>query len=278
MTVSRLAASLFRQPAGRRRKILFGRHDSWHAAIARACDPGRFDFAFLQDSDPSVAFDEYDLICPLQTSDYEMLRGALAAGRISGRNFHIPDAATVHDLDSKCRFAELMQAGGFGAFYPRWSESTGFPCIAKPEWGDYGRGCEIIRTGPDLERLRDRADMRYAVQRLIPGATEYATHILSHRGRIAAHFTIEYKMRGAAGIRGHLDRPVSIRRRKTPPCGRRVFSAILGAIGYTGTSCANYKIRGGQPMIFEINPRFGGSLVYFLNPYLEAGLALLPRG
>ncbi len=34
-------------------------------------------------------------------------------------------------------------------------------------------------------------------------------------------------------------------------------------------SCINYKVVNGQPVIFEINPRFGGSLSLFFFSFLR---------
>jgi predicted ATP-grasp superfamily ATP-dependent carboligase len=45
------------------------------------------------------------------------------------------------------------------------------------------------------------------------------------------------------------------------------FGAIFRALKYTGFACVDFKIKDGQPKIFEINPRLGGSLV--LGPDLD---------
>ena len=47
------------------------------------------------------------------------------------------------------------------------------------------------------------------------------------------------------------------------------FSSILTAIGYEGLCCFDYKIANGKPKIFEINPRFGGSLGNYLFSFLN---------
>jgi carbamoylphosphate synthase large subunit len=40
-----------------------------------------------------------------------------------------------------------------------------------------------------------------------------------------------------------------------------LFAAMLRSINFDGLCCINYKIVDGRPFIFEINPRFGASLV-----------------
>jgi hypothetical protein len=53
------------------------------------------------------------------------------------------------------------------------------------------------------------------------------------------------------------------------------FSRMLVTLGYTGTCCVNYKVHNELPMLMEINPRFGASLVGDINRYLEAYLSSL---
>ncbi len=50
-----------------------------------------------------------------------------------------------------------------------------------------------------------------------------------------------------------------------------VFADILQIAGFTdGTCCVDYKVVDGIPKIFEVNPRFGWSLLYDLGNYLRA--------
>jgi hypothetical protein len=49
-----------------------------------------------------------------------------------------------------------------------------------------------------------------------------------------------------------------------------LFAEILKKLDYKGTCCFNFKIEDGAPRIFEINPRFGGSLWRNINACLNA--------
>jgi hypothetical protein len=49
-----------------------------------------------------------------------------------------------------------------------------------------------------------------------------------------------------------------------------LFSEILARLEFEGTACFDYKIVNGKPVIFEINPRFGGSLCSDITGYLDA--------
>ena len=46
----------------------------------------------------------------------------------------------------------------------------------------------------------------------------------------------------------------------------------LWTLGYEGTCCFNYKLVDGAPVILELNPRFGGSLVGDVAIYVAAHL------
>jgi predicted ATP-grasp superfamily ATP-dependent carboligase len=48
-----------------------------------------------------------------------------------------------------------------------------------------------------------------------------------------------------------------------------IFSDLLNAIGFEGLCCIDYKVKNGIPYIFEINPRFGGSLSFYFFSFLR---------
>ena len=50
---------------------------------------------------------------------------------------------------------------------------------------------------------------------------------------------------------------------------------ILKKIAYKGLCCFNYKIVDDKPLIFEMNPRFGASLIRDLNNIIEKQLELV---
>jgi predicted ATP-grasp superfamily ATP-dependent carboligase len=49
-----------------------------------------------------------------------------------------------------------------------------------------------------------------------------------------------------------------------------LFSQILERLSYEGTACFDYKVVDGKPLVFEINPRYGGSLSGDVTAYLDA--------
>ena len=85
-------------------------------------------------------------------------------------------------------------------------------------------------------------------------------------GRIRCALTIEYDMQASGRIKGPL-RPG--RARLVATRHRGTFAAMLRAIGYQGLCCIDYKMRSGVPLILEVNPRIGGSLVPFFFSFLR---------
>ncbi|MNC96669.1 hypothetical protein D3C83_141030 [compost metagenome] len=47
------------------------------------------------------------------------------------------------------------------------------------------------------------------------------------------------------------------------------FCEILTLLKFEGLCCFNYKIKDSRPLIFEINPRFGGSLCSYFYPFIR---------
>lgn len=54
-----------------------------------------------------------------------------------------------------------------------------------------------------------------------------------------------------------------------------LFNQKMIALGFEGTCCFNYKWEAGALRIFELNPRFGGSLAGDVNAYVAAHLEAL---
>jgi biotin carboxylase len=51
----------------------------------------------------------------------------------------------------------------------------------------------------------------------------------------------------------------------------KVFERILKAFNYEGPANFNYKLKDGKPIIFEMNPRMGGSMMKPKFRHLVAG-------
>ncbi len=253
-----------------RPRILFGDHRTQAPAIERFVDHERFDVRFEPFATANLA--DADLVVPLRVDQIEPARAVNAGGR---RRAVLPDRELVELCDDKLAFNLRLIALGFGDLIPDLlGDAPGiYPYVRKARRGDYGQGIRMVR-GPGEEPGGDEPSPDSFCQRAIVGEDEEVLHLLRVDGQVRYALAYRYVMAGALAVRGETDRPVSTVPADVTtaigPC-----TAILDALGFEGTCCFNYKLEQGRPMLLELNPRFGGSLVGEVSAYLSAYLAAL---
>lgn len=250
------------------RRIGFGQFADWRQGIEQALAP-RFVPSFIDLA--AAELDAFDAVVPLQTWHYPGL------GRrpdLLGRKFFHPAPGLVALCDDKLRLAERLVAEGFARHVPRLRPpGPPYPYAWKRRGGYFGLHCRII-AGPDEEADLDLADPTWFAQDVVPGAVEHATHILRTEGRIRYVATVSYEIGREGLVKGALRAPLVNRMYRDCP-HLPLFAEMLGRLDYEGTCCIDYKLVGGEPRLFEINPRVGSSLIWDLNAYLDAYLAAL---
>jgi carbamoylphosphate synthase large subunit len=113
----------------------------------------------------------------------------------------------------------------------------------------------------DILRTPVFAGRPYLLQALVPGEHEYATFCVADRGRITWHWTFVSTMGGPAVVKTE-DNDKNRRTIEAAPTVLQQIEAVLGPLAFHGPCIVNYKLRAdGDIQIFEINPRFGGSLL-----------------
>ncbi len=249
------------------RRIAFGAHRDLSGAIDAQLDRTRFEAAHC--ALDGAGLNAFDAVVPLQISHYR----DLAARADEGRGLAIvPDAAVAELCEDKLALNQALIAKGFGDHVPPLrGPGTPYPYVWKRRRGYWGRHARVVRSAAD-EWQGDDAD--WFGQTLVPGDVEYGSNILRADGRIWYAATTRYELARPDGVLGAFERPVRLLYQRG--CEHlRLFAGILAALGYEGTACIDYKIVGGVPQIFEINPRFGASLAYDINAYLDAYLDVL---
>ena len=209
---------------------------------------------------------ESDLVVPLTIQDARIL----AKSRELVKHKLLPSSSidTVEICDNKFLFNETMIKKGFGDLIPKIGNDLPFPFLLKKRVALGGDDSCVVAdeaTKEKVSHLINNGD--YFCQEIVEGANECATHILFKNGELVDSLTVEYTF--------YNDRPIN--GKEGFICSNIVkcphldaFAAILKSIEYEGLCCFDYKVVNGQPKIFEINPRFGGSLGNYFSALLPS--------
>lgn len=251
------------------KRILFADKDDWTGPVRERLDGARFVPVFADFQDAALDFGEYDAVVPLRLSDYAPMRLRPA------KSFLIPDKRAVQLAHDKSRFNAFLAEHGFADLVPTlYDGAVAYPFIYKKHHDQAGIASKIIHSSEEQAAFEAGIDTReYYRQRYVGGRNEYTSHVLSVRGAIRFDATVKFTFDGDHFVRGVNHEARRIDRIATPFMD--TFARILDALAYTGTCCFNYKIENDRPLIFEVNPRAGGSLRLDLNPYLDAYLKAL---
>jgi len=256
--------------AGPVRRVAFGNFATW-VDLIRPNLAARYAPSFVDLS--LVRLEAFDAVIPLQIPHYAPLA---AHPELRGLRFFHPSPQVVSLCDDKQRLTQFLMAQGFADFVPPLrSSGAPYPYVRKRRQGWWGMHCQIV-NGPQDERGLDRSDDAWFAQAFVPGEIEFATHILRAAGQVRYASTFAYKMATPAFVKGARDTPLHTL--FIPGCEYLdLFSEILARLEFEGTACIDYKVVNGQPVLFEINPRFGGSLASDVTAYLDAYLGSLAR-
>lgn len=203
----------------------------------------------------------------------------------------LPSRRALAICRDKLRFDRFVRQAELSEFVPgRYQslEAASFPCVVKRLNKNGGHGVAIAGSAQELVALRNRRPFRHRpilLQELVPGLVDYATHCVCRDGRIVWHCTYEYQI--DPNVRVQTGKSIVGRRRLEASAAEIAqMERFVAAIGYDGPASFDYRRRDdGRIMVFEINPRFGGSMMRPENDAdLRAGLqavidhAVPPRG
>jgi len=144
-----------------------------------------------------------------------------------------------------------------------------FPCIAKPKIGFAGKN---VLTFSNLSQWHQKTNNinknEYIVQKYITSNKIYAGHILCNCGKIEI-VKIYYEQKPTT-IYIHKGALTKYKSRNITQYELDVFSKVLQLNNYHGMCCIDYTYDEYNTIkIFEINPRFGGSLINNVNDFLH---------
>lgn len=238
----------------RKMKILFSYKPDWHDSIKKGFRFTGHEITFGELSPGKLK--DYDLVVPLTIPDLKHLSECREL--IADNPIPTPSMQSILLCDDKYRFNQTLTATGFGDYIPKMGTALARPYILKKSIDEWGENSHIISNEEQEQTYaRAMADPNYFCQELIAGSREYATHVIFDGKKIVSSIEIEYTFETETPIKGQ-DQPIY---KKIKACSYLdLFSSILSSVGFEGLCCINYKVRDNRPLIFEINPRFGGSL------------------
>lgn len=243
-------------------KILFSDRDGWVEPLARKLRLTRHQFAFGDLRHADLA--GYDLVVPLSMEDLRFLSGLRAELRTL---IPIPSPEAIDLCDDKLKFHAHLRRHGFERWLPRTGVSLAYPYVLKKSVDEAGEHCHIV-TDEESESAvaADRAKPDFFVEEFVPGTREFASHILFMGGRVVTSLDVEYRYTTEFPIKGKTW-PVfkTVRRSRHLP----LFTGMLNAVRFEGLCCVNYKLRRGEPVVFEINPRLGRSATAYFFAFLR---------
>ncbi len=228
----------------------------------------RNDFSVIvRDFSEVDSLDEFDWVLPLNCSDTEYLNERFPTER--GFKFLAPSDDTMRLAHNKIEFNRYLQEQGFAEFVPTL-ECREYPFVLKRAEDAGGIHSFLIETESDWNNYRNHASSsEYFTQTYVPGDTEFTTHIFAGPDHFKT-ITVRFRMNRQRYIRGARMQPfrnVDIDLVTSP--FTKLFASILTPLGFRGFGCFNYKVLDGVPMIFEFNPRIGGSAHWGINELLS---------
>jgi carbamoyl-phosphate synthase large subunit len=158
-----------------------------------------------------------------------------------------------------------------------------FPLVVKPRWGSASIGVDVVGGERDLRLAVELAEVRLAASILAGagaegepgvliqerlGGPEYGLDVVNDLdGRHATTFVKEkIGMRG-----GETDRARTVDRPALVALGRRIGEGL----GHVGNLDCDVFLRDGEPVVLEMNPRFGGGYPFSHHAGADLPSALL---
>ncbi|MFN3293156.1 MAG: hypothetical protein ACK4S2_04755 [Gemmobacter sp.] len=263
--------------------VVFGEKPEWRRSLTTELSGPvwRCGMApFRPEAGPPAA----DLLVPLSLEDQYAVecwrdRGAAVPALIC--------PAAVRDLcHDKLAFARRLAAAGLGHLCPPILDrlpqgAAGWPVVLKLRQDAWGANTHILHdpseAAPHAAALDDPA---WFLQAHVAGNLEWTTHVLMCAGRPAWMRSVCYDMGAEDAVKGKAPGARILRWTEGAPCPDDCLRVLDAVDLRDGLSRLNYKITAdGNPLFFEVNPRFGGSLVpeaAGLLPAYAACLGLRP--
>jgi predicted ATP-grasp superfamily ATP-dependent carboligase len=242
--------------------VLFSPNKPWHERLIYHLNGFQYVFSDLNTRN----YKRYDYFIPLSVNSQLEINKNKKLHKVF--NKIIPSSKCINLCDNKDLFRMFLKENGFYFNSVQCASELPFPYVFKLKRGEYGAGVYIIKTEDDEKEIRNLNHDLYFKEEFIPGKTEYASHIFIQDGEIKFLKTIEYSYSSDFFIKGPNFTPEK-RLEVDHSYYFSFFSELLIKMNYSGICCINYKIYDKKLKVLEVNPRFGGSCIRFINDLLK---------
>ncbi|MFA6960450.1 MAG: ATP-grasp domain-containing protein [Opitutaceae bacterium] len=179
----------------------------------------------------------------------------------------VPTMSAMRVLGDKGRFADYIEKQGLGHLCPvtyKSIESASFPCVIKRTNLNGGKGVAMavsLQQARQLMQQEPFAGRHCIVQAAIPFTVEYVVHCVCLRGSVLWHAIYAYEFE-KQHIRTAGSPGCTVRRSTIPGRVIKDLEAMLLPLEYSGPCNVDCTWDDdGRLVVFEINPRLGGSLM-----------------
>lgn len=177
-----------------------------------------------------------------------------------------PTLEVLEKFSNKKKFNELLKDLSLTHYQPKIylaQEIAEFPLVLKRTNLNAGQGIKILFTRDELvtslsqDMWRDKENI---LQELIKNTKEFVWHAVYKNGIRLWETTIEHEKQSDLVLRGS---NTTIRSTKIESNSEalKVFDQIMSKTNYSGPCNIDFSYKSKELKIFEINPRFGGSLM-----------------
>jgi len=254
-----------------KKKILFSKKDEWEGWIRKNIK-GYVPF-FHEFNE--IDLNDFDLVVPLTIHAQKYINAHPEL--LTEQKALIPSNYCIDLCNDKESLQYFLAKNGFEKFTPKINGNLGSSYILKKKIGAWGEGISIINDS-ETERahISEIESGDYFKQEYIEGQDEYSAHIIFSDKKVAFLRTLKFTFRDRYFVRGKNFEPISTEV-VDHSLFKGLFKDILDKLVYQGICCFNYKIVNHEPKIFEINPRYGGTMTRFINEALSSYRRMLKK-
>jgi len=176
----------------------------------------------------------------------------------------VPSKKIVEIASYKDSFYDFLTVHGFKDYCPQLLDAPDFntPFIVKRLQGEGGWGIFLVWDENRYKEVLQQPSLQgepYRLEEYIEGDDEYIFYVVCKKGEILWHASLMGQPPTDSRVqKGSFANASEVEITKEV---YSVFKGIFKALNYDGPANFNYKLKNNKPIIFEMNPRIGGTLM-----------------